>query len=264
MTENMIADAAFRAEVRELLGYAYEALAEVLLAPDRTAKHPPFTWQAEPQDEHLRKGARHVLTHELVRDDQAPASAEDHLHRAVVRLLMGLALRDRPERALLGPPLPAWLFEPNLPPPAAEERAATVRLERYEDSNRPRVYIAGAYNAGNVLDVLHNMRRGMQLGAAVLGRDMAPFTPWHDYHHTLMQRSYNEITIQDYYEFSMAWLDVSDAVLLVDPASHPRTVNSKGTQGEIQRAKDNEIPIFETLGDLITWRNRTHRWRRDP
>jgi hypothetical protein len=46
----------------------------------------------------------------------------------------------------------------------------------------------------------------------------------------------------------MAWLDVSDAVLLLDGWER-----SKGTLVEIDRAKELDIPIFNNINGLELW-----------
>jgi hypothetical protein len=48
--------------------------------------------------------------------------------------------------------------------------------------------------------------------------------------------------------YSFAWLEASDAVLLV-----PGWENSKGTIAEIARAKVLNIPVFETLESVIIY-----------
>ena len=75
-----------------------------------------------------------------------------------------------------------------------------------------RVYVAGAYSADNVLGVLDNMRRGMRLSTEVFVNGFAPFCPWLDYHYTLMLQEGEEISLNDYYQYSLAFLLVSDAL----------------------------------------------------
>ena len=112
-------------------------------------------------------------------------------------------------------------------------------------SKRKRVYVAGAYSSDNVLGVLDNIRIGMRKGLEVLLEGYAPFVPWFDFHFQLMLREGEKLTVQDYYEYSMAWLDVSDAVLVL-----PNSEHSKGTQDEINKAKSLSIPIYYSLSDL--------------
>jgi len=111
-----------------------------------------------------------------------------------------------------------------------------------------RVYIAGAYSDKNVIKVLENMREGIRLSTEVFLKGFAPFCPWMDYHYTLMLRPGESLSIQDYYEYSLAWLRVADAVLVNTKTDW---VNSRGTRIEIGEAKDLGIPIFYTIEDLI-------------
>jgi len=107
---------------------------------------------------------------------------------------------------------------------------------------RTRVYVAGAYSSDNVMGVLENMRKGMRISTDVLVAGYAPFCPWLDYQFNLMLRDNESLTINDFYEYSMSWLDVSDVVLVV-----PGWENSKGTITEIERAEQQGIPVYYSL-----------------
>ena len=109
-----------------------------------------------------------------------------------------------------------------------------------------RVYVAGPYSANNIIDCLENMRKGMRAGVEVFLAGYAPWVPWHDFHHQLMFRNGESLSVDDYYEMSMAWLVVSDAVLVL-----PGWLRSKGTVAEVDKASRLSIPIFHSLSDLI-------------
>ena len=109
-----------------------------------------------------------------------------------------------------------------------------------------RVYVAGPYSADNIIDVFENMRKGMRVGVEVFLAGYAPWVPWHDFHHQLMFRDDESLSIDDYYEMSMAWLVVSDAMLVLTGWR-----KSKGTVAEIKKAVELKIPIFYSLADLI-------------
>lgn len=113
-----------------------------------------------------------------------------------------------------------------------------------------RVYVAGAYNSDTVMGVLNNMNKGIRLSTLVLLKGFSPFCPWLDYQFQLNLRENEELTISDYYNYSIEWLKVSDVVLLV-----PGWEKSKGTLDEIRIAKELNIPIFETIGELETYRS---------
>lgn len=109
-----------------------------------------------------------------------------------------------------------------------------------------RVYVAGAYNASNIVDALENMRKGMRASTEVFLAGFAPFVPWFDYHFNLMLQEGEKLTIQDYYNYSIAWLKVSDIMLVVEGWE-----NSKGTKKEIEVAKEIGIPIYYRLEQMI-------------
>jgi hypothetical protein len=111
-----------------------------------------------------------------------------------------------------------------------------------------KIYIAGPYSSDNVLGVLRNMRRGMRLATKVFKAGFAPFCPHLDYHFTLQAEENNDFTVGDYYNYSMAWLEVSDAVLLL-----PGWRDSTGTKAEVDRAYELNIPVFEHFKALQEW-----------
>lgn len=108
-----------------------------------------------------------------------------------------------------------------------------------------RIYVAGPYSADNVLDVLKNIGRGQRACAKLFSLGYAPFCPWHDKSYVI-DRPGDEFTVKQFYEFSMAWLRVSDAVVLIDGWE-----NSKGTLAEIEVAKKLGIPIYGSLKEFL-------------
>jgi hypothetical protein len=118
-----------------------------------------------------------------------------------------------------------------------------------------RVYIAGPYSAPNVINVLNNMRNGMRESVKVFLAGMAPFTPWHDYHHQLMLRNGEELSVEQYYKYSLTWLEASNAVYVIGDYK-----SSKGTLAEIERANELGIPIFYTIDSLIEWKQMVEQY----
>jgi len=112
-----------------------------------------------------------------------------------------------------------------------------------------RVYVAGAYSADNVIGLLDNMRKGMRASTEVLLSGMAPFSPWLDHHFQFMLKEGELLSVEDYYNYSLTWLEVSEAMLVL-----PDSTESKGTQIEIKRAQALHIPIFYTLEELKEWK----------
>jgi hypothetical protein len=111
-----------------------------------------------------------------------------------------------------------------------------------------RVYVAGAYSSDNVLGVLDNIRDGMRWGTRVMLAGFAPFVPWLDFHFQLMLRDGERLTVQQYYDYSMAWLEASDAVFVT-----PGYERSTGTRMEILLANYLHIPVFYEFEELVEW-----------
>ena len=107
-----------------------------------------------------------------------------------------------------------------------------------------RVYVAGPYNAGNVIDVLNNMRRGIRISVELLLHGFAPFCPWLDYNFQLQA----ELTIEQFKAFSMSWVQVSDAIFMITGWE-----NSGGAIAEKEEAERLGIPVFYNLDSLLAW-----------
>jgi len=104
------------------------------------------------------------------------------------------------------------------------------------------LYVAGPYSADNVLDVLNNIRRGQRAATEALLAGFAPFCPWLDFHFQLMLRDNEQLQVEHYYAYSMAWLRVSDGVWIIEGWE-----NSEGASAEVAEARRLGIPIFESL-----------------
>jgi hypothetical protein len=107
-----------------------------------------------------------------------------------------------------------------------------------------RVYVAGKYSADNVIDVLSNIRNGVDFAANVLIDGYAVFCPHLDHHFAISMWG-DDITKKMYQDNSMAWLEVSDAVFVM-----PDSEKSHGVQREIERAMELGIPVVRTFPAL--------------
>jgi len=114
-----------------------------------------------------------------------------------------------------------------------------------------RVYVAGPYSADNVLDVLRNIGRGEKMCALLFKLGFAPFCPWHDKNY-VWDNPECDFTVEQFYNYSMKWLEVSDAVFLMQGWQE-----SEGSCEEMKRAHELDIPVFETLTELIAWGNKS-------
>jgi len=112
------------------------------------------------------------------------------------------------------------------------------------------VYVAGAYNAPTAVEMFNNMRKGMRTAMKLMGLtevELNPFCPWLDFHYALVgDGEENAITLERFYRYSIAWLRRSDYVLLV-----PGWENSKGTKRELEVAREENIPVFESIEALL-------------
>jgi hypothetical protein len=113
-----------------------------------------------------------------------------------------------------------------------------------------RIYVAGAYSDDNVLGVLRNIGRGEHFAAKLFMEGFAPFTPWHDKEFVISNWD-KEFTVPMFYDYSMEWLRVSDAVFVIPNHEMLKDwEDSKGTLLEIAEAKKLAIPVFYTIKEL--------------
>jgi len=114
-----------------------------------------------------------------------------------------------------------------------------------------KIYIAGAYSDDNVLGVLKNIGRGEEYAAKLFMHGFAPFTPWHD-KDFVVKHWRDNFTVPMFYDYSIEWLLCSDAVFIV-PDCHglKNWEDSRGTLEEIRIAKENNIPVFYEMHDLL-------------
>ena len=116
-----------------------------------------------------------------------------------------------------------------------------------------KIYVAGAYSADNVISVLQNIGRGQHYASMLLSRGYAPFCPWLDKEYVI--NNYLETPpLQQFYDYSTAWLSVSDAMFVVpDLPGLNSWRDSMGTKQERHFALENNIPVFYNLEELEEW-----------
>jgi len=122
-----------------------------------------------------------------------------------------------------------------------------ILLKQKRDTKKIKVYVAGPMS-GNELDYLKNIRRGIRASVELLLKGFVPFSPFIDYPFFLALREGEEITAKQIKSYSLEWLEVCDAVLVLEGYEY-----SEGTQAEIARAVELDIPVFYSMEDLIEW-----------
>ena len=106
-----------------------------------------------------------------------------------------------------------------------------------------KIYVAGLYSKNskgekaNVIEVLENIRAGITVCNRLLSLGYAIFCPWLDFQYGLTGDF--EVTEEQYKASSMAWLEVSDAMLVISGVRI-----GGGVDDEIQRAIELDIPAY--------------------
>ena len=111
-----------------------------------------------------------------------------------------------------------------------------------------RVYVAGIYSVAptgekaGVIDVLKNIERGTRISAKLMAEGYNVFCPWLDHQFAFHEP---DMDVQRYKDNSMAWLEVSDAVLVISGRGL-----GGGVDAEIDRAEELGIPVFYSVEGL--------------
>jgi len=122
-----------------------------------------------------------------------------------------------------------------------------------ENANRKklplRIYVAGKYSGPDVISVLKNIGMGEKACGDLFYNGYAPFCPWHDagyVKHLCLKKLDKEM----FYAASLAWLEVSDAILVISGKG-----DGGGVDAEIKFAEERGIPVFDSMFDLKLWRD---------
>lgn len=113
-----------------------------------------------------------------------------------------------------------------------------------------KVYVAGAYSSDNVLGVLDNIRKGIRASTEIFLAGYAPFCPHLDHLFNLQLRENETLTVQNFYDYSIEWLKVSDIMVVL-----PGWENSDGTKKEIEIAESLNIPVYSYEEFKNQWLN---------
>lgn len=109
-----------------------------------------------------------------------------------------------------------------------------------------KLYMAGPIQGVNLLESLRNLDYGKAMTAKAFQLGFSPFPVFAD--EQFLQRVRPVPAIQDVYNYSLEWLKVSDAMLVIDGWEH-----SKGPKAELEVAKEHGIPVFFDIIDLCSW-----------
>lgn len=111
------------------------------------------------------------------------------------------------------------------------------------------IFVSGAITptgGGNVaLEFLENIRKGIRLTIALIRAGYVVYCPFTDLLYWLCLKEGEDIPVHTIYQADLAMLERMDAVLLV-----PGWKNSYGVRGEVARANELGIPVFEDIEKL--------------
>jgi len=110
-----------------------------------------------------------------------------------------------------------------------------------------KIYVAGDYSADNIIDGLQNIGKGRFESAKLFTYGFAPFCPWWDASFCI-DSPYEPFDKDMFYNASLAWMEVSDAVYVISGVG-----NGGGVDKEIARAEAFRIPVFYDLESLMEW-----------
>ena len=101
---------------------------------------------------------------------------------------------------------------------------------------KPKIYIASPYTIG---DVAVNVKRQLDCYDELMTLGFAPFAPLYShFQHMAHPRPY-----QDWIDIDLEWVPVCNALLRLER-------DSSGADGEVEFAKENNIPVFYSIEAL--------------
>lgn len=109
-----------------------------------------------------------------------------------------------------------------------------------------RIYVAGPIQGANLLESLANIENGLQWQTKLFQLGFSPFPVFSDYNFIMKLRPVPPIG--DVYNYSLAWLRVADAMLVL-----PGSESSKGVAQERKEAERLAIPVFDDVIALCSW-----------
>ena len=107
-----------------------------------------------------------------------------------------------------------------------------------------KVYVAGPYSADNIIQVLSNIRNGIETAVGLIHLGHAVFCPHLDFLFALVMGG-ESLTKEQFQANSMAWVEVSDVVYVM-----PGSEKSNGVKREVERAQSLKIPVVYEARDI--------------
>jgi len=101
-----------------------------------------------------------------------------------------------------------------------------------------RVYIAGPYQS----DPVGNTRTAVLTGRELVEQGFLPFVP----HLSMLWDLIAPAQAEFYLRMDFGWIEMCDAVLRL-PGDSP------GADAEVEYARESDIPVFYSVGDLMDW-----------
>lgn len=107
-----------------------------------------------------------------------------------------------------------------------------------------KIYVAHRYS-GNTLETLANIGRAVEVGVEIAKKGHYPYIPHLDCQVAIQSKG--TLPPEYYYEASMAFLKVCDAIYIVDANDISL---SKGVKAEFEYAVKNGYPVFYCLEEI--------------
>ena len=99
--------------------------------------------------------------------------------------------------------------------------------------------------ANPAIEYLSNVRDMIQAALTAIDRGWAPYCPGIDLQYFLCRNGGNPLSEEKIKGVSMAFLDASDAILIL-----PRWMTSQGCQSEYRRAVELKMPMYQGIENL--------------
>jgi hypothetical protein len=104
-----------------------------------------------------------------------------------------------------------------------------------------KIYVAGKLNA-DAVGYIKNCHKMIKTAREVRSAGYAVYVPCLDFLEGLVDGNFE---YDDYFDNSQPWIEASDGIFLT-----PGWETSEGTKREIERAKNNNLPVFDNIREM--------------